>query len=623
MTLPRRLEADSGSIALDRRPALHAARGWEASTLVQPRSLVVDEKLIFVLGVQRSGTTALLESLGQDPSLRVEDESPCNELYDRYALRPEPEIRDVLWRTPKRVLLKPLANLFEATVEELLAQFADYGSMAVFLYRDPVFVWQSTMRTFQVDDSELTAWLDRWRRIHRGLLLALAGPFRRRIALVRYEDLMRSRGVFRPLCRFLRVSPSNAVFWRARANARPHALSKEAVERILLETSEILSEMDSARTFAPSRAAVPLERAGDAAATAGGVDEIEVELLGRSPEPWRLRFGGAIRTGASAAPRATVVARSPDGLEASFGLGRGPLALEGFHARKTARLESNWRTVALQADQPVEDADMRFFVEWDVRPGVVEFQPPQILRIDPAARPASSPDPLDDSELDARLQIRMGPTPSSPAAAPTESALRLYRRTIRVSSDDPLHRDARFAVVLGGGELLLYFRPFRDAPAAPLPPSSWKSSNDRAARLVESLSDAEWIRCERTSVSEAGERCQIWREGFPLSAGRRYSIRIRLKADDRRSVGVGVSQAAEPWTDLGFFRTFDVGPEWSDFYYEFVPLSDCENARVLVDLSEGGVPVEVEDVAVEAEVDRWDDEFLRRASAILEKLRLD
>lgn len=210
---------------------------------------VFRNKLVFVMGMQRSGTTALAETLGQDSRIHVEHESPGNDFYDNYFLRPEAEIRDKLWRIKRRVLLKPISETQRRSVEETLEEFADYGVRVAWIYRDPVNVWSSMQVEFQLTEADRHGWAWQWNQGNRSVLDALYGPHRERIALVRYEDLIAHRATYAALCRFLEIEERCNLFWRADANKGRRRLDDALQQAIEADCAETLAELDRRRLF--------------------------------------------------------------------------------------------------------------------------------------------------------------------------------------------------------------------------------------------------------------------------------------------------------------------------------------------------------------------------------------
>lgn len=224
---------------------------------------VFRNKLVFVMGMQRSGTTALAETLGQDPRLHVEHESPGNAFYDDFFLRPEPELREHLWRIKRRVLLKPISETQRRSVEETLEEFADYGVRVAWIYRDPINVWSSMQVEFQLTEADRRGWAWQWNLGNRSVLDALYGPYRDQIVLVRYEDLIAHRATYTALCRFLDVEERVNLFWRADANKGRRRFDDALQEAIMVECGETLAELHRRRLFVHWAAGRPPQEAPD------------------------------------------------------------------------------------------------------------------------------------------------------------------------------------------------------------------------------------------------------------------------------------------------------------------------------------------------------------------------
>lgn len=208
---------------------------------------VFRDKLILVMGLQRSGTSALVEALGQDPELRVETEHPGNDFYDDYFLRPEPVLRPLLWRIRRRVVLKPISEIQRRTVDDVLDEWADYGPQVAWIYRDPVNVWSSNVVEFGMTREVLPRWIREWNEGNRFILRSLRGKHAERIVVVRYEDLIADRGVFAALCRFLKVRDVNNLFWREDAKKGRRRLPDQVQAEIERGVDEVLRELHACR----------------------------------------------------------------------------------------------------------------------------------------------------------------------------------------------------------------------------------------------------------------------------------------------------------------------------------------------------------------------------------------
>lgn len=235
--------------------------------------VIFRNKLILVMGMQRSGTTALLYALGQDPSLQVENEQPGGPIWENYLLRPEPEIRDVLWSFKRRLILKPVLEIERRSIDAVLEEFREYDPLVVWIYRDPVNVWSSAKVEFALRPEEQKKWIAKWVEGNESALRSLAGPNSGRICAVRYEDLIEHRDVFDELCRFLRIEPRNNLFWREDLKKGRRSLPSDAQRWIEKQTAATLDRLNGRRVTAKPAG-------GPAAATASvGVAEGGWSLL--------------------------------------------------------------------------------------------------------------------------------------------------------------------------------------------------------------------------------------------------------------------------------------------------------------------------------------------------------
>ena len=61
-----------------------------------------------------------------------------------------------------------------------------------------------------------------------------------------------------------------------------------------------------------------------------------------------------------------------------------------------------------------------------------------------------------------------------------------------------------------------------------------------------------------------------------------YTLCVWLRADAKRTIRFNCMQAHNPYKQLGFYATVDVGPEWQQHRFTFVPKEDEPNARITV-----------------------------------------
>ncbi len=155
---------------------------------------MTDKKLILmILGVQRSGTTALFETLATADSLTSWHESDNSEIYFDWYLRPEPEIRSLLQSSPYPVLLKPVRESELRSPLDLLQEYAEYNLQMIWLYRDPVNVIYSYLQKGWIPDTidEFVALAYEWNERNRSVILE-AEQCQANLTAVRYEELLES-----------------------------------------------------------------------------------------------------------------------------------------------------------------------------------------------------------------------------------------------------------------------------------------------------------------------------------------------------------------------------------------------------------------------------------------------
>ena len=206
------------------------------------------KRIIMIMGVQRSGTTALFDAFDVEGVTSFQEK--LNDLlYDDYYLRPEPVIHEILHLAPGTVLLKPISETMRRNVSDVLCEYEAYDLSVVWIYRDPVNVFHSMERegwTLVKDDAlKLTR---EWNKRNRSMLECLPEQADR-ITVVRYEDLVTSPEALQALGRFLGI-PVKGVF-RKDSRAGRQAVPADFQTVIDGETRETLAMLDAARTFLP------------------------------------------------------------------------------------------------------------------------------------------------------------------------------------------------------------------------------------------------------------------------------------------------------------------------------------------------------------------------------------
>ena len=151
------------------------------------------QTVIMILGVQRSGTTALFDTLSSARNLTSWHEAENSPIYLNWYLRPEPEIRQHLISSPFPVLLKPVRESELRSPLDIISEYRQYHLHLLWLYRDPVNVIYSYFQLGWIDGSEgaIRALAGEWRDRNE-CVIQEAEACGRRLSIVRYEELIAS-----------------------------------------------------------------------------------------------------------------------------------------------------------------------------------------------------------------------------------------------------------------------------------------------------------------------------------------------------------------------------------------------------------------------------------------------
>lgn len=241
------------------------------------------KRLIFVMGVQRSGTNALRQSLSLSPGVVGYNESEESEFFKDWFLRPEPELRARLAAVPGIVLLKPISETLRRSVSSLFDEFAGYDLSVVWIYRDPVAVHRSTRahpvlgKRFADGGSDGVArFVDEWCTRNRSALDAAAsrGP---RVSIVSHRDLCHDHLVFRSLCAHLGLAVADNLF-RRDARGTTEAEPGDVADAIRRDTAEVWHALEEARSFRARGRTLRPDPAPPPNPLQSRVDELETRL---------------------------------------------------------------------------------------------------------------------------------------------------------------------------------------------------------------------------------------------------------------------------------------------------------------------------------------------------------
>jgi len=73
---------------------------------------------------------------------------------------------------------------------------------------------------------------------------------------------------------------------------------------------------------------------------------------------------------------------------------------------------------------------------------------------------------------------------------------------------------------------------------------------------------------------------QLTQGGFAVRQGQYYTVSFEASGARPRRISCGVSQAHDPWGNLGLSRRVELGPEWKKVTLGFVAAADDDNARI-------------------------------------------
>ncbi len=200
--------------------------------------------LMFVMGVQRSGTNALFRSLSADPTVVSFNESQNGPWYEQMLLRPEPELRPHLESLSGTVLLKPISETKHRSVASVLTEFEVYKPRVAWIYRDPVNCFYSHTERWKGFVDDPSGFAAHWCERNRSLLDAL-DTFSDQIAVVRYGDLAMDPRVFDALQGFLGVR--GRYGFRSDRQVGRQMVSSDERDCIDAACAATLSDLDQAR----------------------------------------------------------------------------------------------------------------------------------------------------------------------------------------------------------------------------------------------------------------------------------------------------------------------------------------------------------------------------------------
>jgi len=124
-------------------------------------------------------------------------------------------------------------------------------------------------------------------------------------------------------------------------------------------------------------------------------------------------------------------------------------------------------------------------------------------------------------------------------------------------------------------------------------PGNWQleqHSDCKAALRLQQYLSQNALRIDIDKSDETEWHLQFKQAGFSVEAGKYYTVTFEAAAEKPRQLSCGVSQAHEPWQNLGLSRRVDLTRKWQTFRFGFVAKNDDDNARLSFSFGGNNVP---------------------------------
>ena len=130
--------------------------------------------------------------------------------------------------------------------------------------------------------------------------------------------------------------------------------------------------------------------------------------------------------------------------------------------------------------------------------------------------------------------------------------------------------------------------------------SNWNVENGSGSAASVKVEDG-IMRLTVTKLGELSWNPQYYFRQFPIQGGIPYTLKFRVRTPrmDAQKLNVSCSQSHSDWQNLGFRTSFDVGKEWNEYSFSFIPLKDDESARISFSGFQPGI-YEFDDVSLRA-----------------------
>ncbi|MBP7051837.1 MAG: carbohydrate binding domain-containing protein [Phycisphaerae bacterium] len=114
-------------------------------------------------------------------------------------------------------------------------------------------------------------------------------------------------------------------------------------------------------------------------------------------------------------------------------------------------------------------------------------------------------------------------------------------------------------------------------------PRHWNLEQHENCRATLSHREGSSDNAIQISIAQADEtqwHLQFTQGGFKTTAGRYYTLSFEAAGSKARAIGCTVSQAHDPWGNLGLSRSVSLGTDWQTFKFGFVATGSDDNARI-------------------------------------------
>jgi hypothetical protein len=140
------------------------------------------------------------------------------------------------------------------------------------------------------------------------------------------------------------------------------------------------------------------------------------------------------------------------------------------------------------------------------------------------------------------------------------------------------------------GESLVRDPAFRLGPGQ----SAWTLEQHESARATAKPLAESGVRIEIAQNDPTSWHLQFNQAGLKLRKDQYYTVLFKARADQPRTVILGVSQAHQPWGGLGLSKPVSLTKYWQEFRAGFFASADDDNARVSFILGQSNIALEID-----------------------------